>query len=133
VEARAISLSREVDLIRSAVQAVRLLVEQLREFPTSDLGLPRDLPGALRAALVLIDARLHALDRVVRGHLDPEVLWTKESAANGEPDAEETDVAIGWSQKDRIDHHRRELQRAERRARHGQAQRSRKQGRHAGQ
>ena len=114
------SLSREVDLVLSAVRAARFGIERLCDVPVRDSGLPVGLPWAIRAALIFVEVRLRDLDRVVRGTHDPDHHWHEETSDHGIPDPEHRDVCFRWTSKRRLGHLQRELDRAERRRRHEQ-------------
>jgi hypothetical protein len=112
MNAKCVSLRAELDLIRSAVEGVRLLGERLR-----DVTLPETLPAtfvpALNAALVLVEVRLRDLDRLVAGRIDPDGHATRQTTAVvGEHGAEHRDIYFGWTSKERLHHCKRELRAA---------------------
>lgn len=113
---KTISLWAELDLVRGAVEASRLLAERLREAPVEEALLPVTFPHALLSALALVETRLRDLGRLIGGHVDPEQFWTRENAFE-EPASDEEDIGLSWSSKRRVLHLKRELKRARARRR----------------
>ncbi len=112
----ALSLSAELNLILEALESVRLLTEL-----ESELHLTRHqqqrAARATGASLLLIRERVRQLDRVARGLVDPAALLVAENRAHPDHDSDEKDVTMPtWGTKRTLAHHRRELERAERRA-----------------
>ena len=80
---RRLRLRRELELIRGAVEAARILGEAVA---TSQLGPERDhrrAPRALTSLLSLVEARLRELRRAVRGGGEPRTLRDPRRSAAG--------------------------------------------------
>jgi len=125
----ALSISGELNLILEALETVRLLAELEAGLHLTKRQQQR-AARATGASLLLIRERVRSLDRVVRGLVDPAALLVAENGAHPDRDSDEGDVAIPtWGTKRTLENHRRELERAERRA---QSLRDRKKVRGAG-
>jgi hypothetical protein len=77
---RRLRLRRELELIRGAVEAARILGEAVA---TSQLGPERDhrrAPRALTSLLALVETRLRDVHRAVRGGRDPRRHRTRRGA-----------------------------------------------------
>lgn len=80
-------------------------------------GMEKELPETISALLVLLIERLRLVDRVVRGDVDPRLLWCSENdAASRYIEAQDTQLSA-WSDKKLARHHRAELKRAKTRLR----------------
>jgi hypothetical protein len=124
---RAISLSRELWTIMHALQGVRVLSDHLGELP-ANCDRARSIPRAISATVVVLEARLMHLERVVCGEVNPGDLWSSSNDAGAADEAGEDDLKIGeWSPEESVSRARRELRRAKvererQRARHASAE-----------
>jgi hypothetical protein len=102
-EARTVSVSDELAAILNALEAVKVIVEELR---VEDL--PADLRKrheAMAGVLCLALVRLRDLGRVVRGALDPGIFWAEHSATSEKPAAwEDHDVRLTEGQRKQSAH-----------------------------
>ncbi len=121
---RRVSLRRELDLLLSCVRGVKVMAERLFDVPMRQYALPGNFASSLIGALVLVEARLRDLERVVAGQVDPDLFWLNETSAEGNNDPDEDHLVFAWSEKRRTRALRQRLKRARRR-RHHQHQRSR--------
>jgi hypothetical protein len=109
-----VSLSDELNLILEALEGVQLLAKLQAEHHF--VGKERQrATRATAASLILLRERLQLLDRAVGGFVDPRELLMPENRAVGAD--EEGDLRLPtWGTKRTMAHHKRELERAERRA-----------------
>ncbi len=125
---RNVSLSRALDLVREAVDGVRLLADQLVDLPLAEGEGPSALPCAIEGALALIDRYLDGVYAAVRGEVDPAGIWDPRIDA-GETYDDEPDVVLhAWSVKDTIANAKRELRRARRERRFRREQKAEEKG-----
>lgn len=90
-----ISLSYEIDGLRAAISAARILVD---EHATNHLSSPHDeriVPEAASAVLSLVDSRAKDLCRVLRQEKDPAALWCHVNAVDS-ADGDDL-VLVGWT------------------------------------
>ncbi|WP_244224580.1 hypothetical protein [Corallococcus sicarius] len=72
---KAISLSAELAEIRNAVEGARFLADELATGGLEDRKRELQAPLTISAILVLVELRLHQVERVLRGEEDPLLLW----------------------------------------------------------
>lgn len=109
---RAVSLSNEVQLVMDAIRGVHGLTRKFIE----SYGMETDLPETISALLVVLIERLRLADRVLRGTVDPLVLWCLENDASVAREGDDHVLPV-WSDKKLARHHRAELRRAKTRLR----------------
>lgn len=111
---RAWSLADELSTLAHAVEATRRVADTAT-LPSDTAHDPVATAVALAGTLALVTTRLRDLGRVVRGEIDPRLLWAPHNAV--EPDAlgSVDDVIFrAWGPKRRAAEARRELARVER-------------------
>ncbi|WP_244237571.1 hypothetical protein [Corallococcus llansteffanensis] len=72
---KAISLSAELAEIRNAVEGARFLADELATGGLEDRKRELQAPLTISAILVLVELRLHQVERVLWGEEDPLLLW----------------------------------------------------------
>jgi hypothetical protein len=80
---KAISLSAEMAEIRNAVEGARFLADELATGGMEDRKRELQAPLTISAILVLVELRLHQVERVLRGEEDPLLLWAIWCSARG--------------------------------------------------
>ena len=114
---KAVSLSREMHLLIRTVDGVREAAERLSESMSHDEGLSL----SIASNLTLLKERLRLIDRVVRGAVDPRVLWCPENnalpAVEGDSDDGGDVLLRAWSDKRAVHRLRNEWRAAKRRLR----------------
>jgi hypothetical protein len=108
---RSISLSRELWTIMHALQGVRVLSDHLGELP-ANCDRARSIPRAISATVVVLEARLMHLERVVCGEVNPGDLWSSSNDAGAADEAGEDLKIAEWSPEKTVSRARRELKRA---------------------
>ncbi|ADO73849.1 uncharacterized protein STAUR_6092 [Stigmatella aurantiaca DW4/3-1] len=76
---KAISLSAELAEIRNAVEGARFLADELATGGLEDRKRELQAPLTISAILVLVELRLHQVERVLRGEEDPLLLWAPQN------------------------------------------------------
>jgi hypothetical protein len=115
---RAVSLSNEVQLVVDAIRGVHALTQKFIE----PYGTEKELPETISALLVIVVERLRLLDRVVRGDVDPLLLWCSENEAAMAREGNDHVLPV-WSSKELAHHHWTGLKRAKIRLRDDRAKR----------
>jgi hypothetical protein len=111
---KTLSLSNELRLVMDAARGVQQLTHHwIDSYGTDDL----ETPAGIAAMLAVLVERLRLLDRVVRGVVDPRLVWSSENDATHAPgDPEEDDVRLEvWTDRKLARHHRHEWKRAKKR------------------
>lgn len=113
VERKGVSLSEELHHLIRTIDGVRELAERLNESLFHD----GSSPLSIASSLIMVKERLRLIDRVVRGDVDPRILWCAQNDALL-PTDEGTDVVL-WirSEKEAVRRLRKELKAAKRRLR----------------
>ncbi len=107
-----VSLSSELHLTMDAISGVRSLTKQWID----SFGMDTRLPDQIRALLAVVTERIRLLDRVVRGTVDPHLVWCDENDGKYAGDPKEDDqVFVAWGERRLARHHRAEWHRARRR------------------
>jgi len=91
-----ISLAAEVDELRAAISAARILVD---EHATLHIGSPHDerlVPAAVSAVLTLVDMRAKDVCRVLRREKDPAAIWSHTNAV--QTNVPDDLVLVGWAE-----------------------------------
>ena len=114
---KAVSLSDELHHLIRTVDGLRELAERLNESTIHD----GTLPLSIASSLVLVRERMRLIDRVVRGTVDPRILWSVENEAL--PSVRDGDDVIlrAWSDEETVRRLRREWRSAKRRLRRSKA------------
>jgi hypothetical protein len=114
---KAVSLSEELHHLIRTVDGIRQLAERLNEPAFHDLALPL----SIASNLVIVKERLRLIDRVVRGAVDPWLLWCPENNARhpiaGDSDDGNDVVLEPLSDEEAVRRLRREWRAAKRRLR----------------
>ena len=109
---RSISLSRELWTIIHAVEGLRVLADHLGELP-ANCERAKMIPRAIASTVVVIEARLLHLERVVCGDVNAADLWSSSNDAGAAADDDGEDLEIAeWSVEKSVSRARRELTRA---------------------
>jgi hypothetical protein len=113
---KAISLSNELHLIAKGIDGVRLTAERLSVDASGEEG---RMAGVIASQLTILRERLLLLDRVVRGDVDPRLLWCTENDAlplidDGTHDDEDVTFQV-WSERAELRRYRRLWKMARRR------------------
>lgn len=104
-----LSVSAELNDLRSALEGIRLLLDRFAGEPPESWTMLSSLPRSVVALVELLDHRVRHLDRAVRGHVDPGDLWASHSGF-GPADDEEKDVRlVAWSPELHVRHLRRQV------------------------
>jgi hypothetical protein len=106
---KSVSLSNELHLMKDSIRGVRSLTKQWID----SFGMDADIPHQVSALLVVLIERIRLVDRVVRGTVDPHLVWSPETDADDCPgDPNEEDVVLSaWSERRLARHHRSEWRR----------------------
>lgn len=110
---KAVSLSEELHHLIRTVDGIRQLAERLNEPAFHDLVLPL----SIASNLVIVKERLRLIDRVVRGAVDPWLLWCSENGVKKGTDDANDIVVESWSDRQTIRRLRKNLKMAKRRLR----------------
>jgi hypothetical protein len=96
---KAISLSAELAEIRNAVEGARFLADELATGGLEDRKRELQAPLTISAILVLVELRLHQVERVLRGEEDPLLLWAPHNDMSPiQAEDEEHDLVLrSWS------------------------------------
>jgi hypothetical protein len=96
---KAISLSAEMAEIRNAVEGARFLADELATRGMEDRKRELQAPLTISAILVLVELRLHQIERVLRGEEDPLLLWAPHNDVSPiQAEDEEHDLVLrSWS------------------------------------
>jgi hypothetical protein len=106
---RNVSLSNELHVIMDSIRGVHSLTRQWIE----SFGHDPLLPNQVAALLSVLIERFRLVDRVVRGTVDPHLIWSLENDADlcpGDP-SEEDVVLTAWSERKLARHHRTQWRR----------------------
>jgi hypothetical protein len=97
---KAISLSAELAEIRNAVEGARFLADELATGGLEDRKRELQAPLTISAILVLVELRLHQVERVLRGEEDPLLLWAPHNDVSPiQAEDEEHDLVLrSWSE-----------------------------------
>ena len=97
---KAISLSAEMAEIRNAVEGARFLADELATGGMEDRKRELQAPLTISAILVLVELRLHQVERVLRGEEDPLLLWAPHNDVSPiQAEDEEHDLVLrSWSE-----------------------------------
>jgi hypothetical protein len=97
---KAISLSAEMAEIRNAVERARFLADELATGGMEDRKRELQAPLTISAILVLVELRLHQVERVLRGEEDPLLLWAPHNDVSPiQAEDEEHDLVLrSWSE-----------------------------------
>ncbi len=97
---KAISLSAEMAEIRNAVEGTRFLADELATGGLEDRKRELQAPLTISAILVLVELRLHQVERVLRGEEDPLLLWAPHNDVSPiQAEDEEHDLVLrSWSE-----------------------------------
>jgi hypothetical protein len=97
---KAISLSAEFAEIRNAVEGARFLADELATCGLEDRKRELQAPLTISAILVLVELRLHQVERVLRGEEDPLLLWAPHNDVSSmQAEDEEHDLVLrSWSE-----------------------------------
>jgi len=112
-ERKAISLSEELHHLMRTIDGVRELAEQVGESAFHD----GTLPLSIASNLVLVTERLRLIDRVVRGAVDPRLLWCVANDTLPPGDSGDDVVLRVWSDEEAVRQLRKEWRSARRRLR----------------
>lgn len=108
---RSLSIANELDEIVDALAAARLLANDLRN---DQLGTEAEMlhaPTMIAAVVNIAIARMQLVARVLRGTINPRLIWTEANDAEGvDPDSQEM-VMVEWDLDRRIDQAKSELRR----------------------
>ncbi|HYO52948.1 hypothetical protein [Archangium sp.] len=96
---KAISLSAEMAEIRNAVEGARFLADELATGGLEDRKRELQAPLTISAILVLVELRLHQVERVLRGEENPLLLWAPHNDMSPiQAEDEEHDLVLrSWS------------------------------------
>ncbi len=89
---KAVSLRYELDALRDAVQAARMLADATRHRTAGDAHDQARAPDACSAVLALVGTRLQLLDLVISGEASPRLLLAHHNETG--PDTE-ADILLG--------------------------------------
>ncbi|MDY7225782.1 hypothetical protein [Hyalangium rubrum] len=97
---KAISLSAEMAEIRNAVEGARFLADELATGGLEDRKRELQAPLTISAILVLVELRLHQVERVLSGEEDPLLLWALHNDVSPiQAEDEEHDLVLrSWSE-----------------------------------
>ena len=118
-EVKVVGLNLELATIVAALEAGHLLV--LGDVEATAEWRPKQ---SVAAILALVTSRLELIRGVIRGEVDPAIIWTEHCATVAEDEALDSDdgevrLAV-WTVQERIEKVRAELERLSRRRRHGE-------------
>ena len=95
IDGKSVSLSNELHLLMDSLRGVHSLIRQW----VASFGHDPRVPDQISALLTVLVERVRLMDRVVRGTVDPHLLWSRENDAAlcpGDP-AEEDVILTTWS------------------------------------
>jgi hypothetical protein len=122
IDRKSVSLSNELHILMDSLRGVHSLTRQwIDSFGDDPL-----VPDQISAFLTVLIERIRLMDRVVRGTVDPHVVWSPENDAEdcpGDP-AEEDIILTAWSERKLARHHRAAWRRAKGRLRVTKAEQS---------
>jgi hypothetical protein len=104
IDGKSVSLSNELHLLMDSLRGVHSLTKQW----IASFGHDPLVPDQISALLTVLVERVRLIDRVVRGTVDPHLLWSRENDAAlcpGDP-AEEDVVVSTWSEPKPARRHR---------------------------
>ena len=110
-----VSLSNELHLLMDGIQGVHSLTRQwINSFGHDPL-----VPDQISALLTVLIERIRLMDRVIRGTVDPHLIWSRGNDAEDCPgDPNEQDfILTAWSERKLARHHRAAWRRAKGRLR----------------
>lgn len=94
---RAVSIAAEIDDLRAALSAVRILADELTFDHIADCEDARAVPAAISAVMTLVDARARQVARALRRDVDPGSILGRSNRAV--PKTNET-VLTAWSDEE---------------------------------
>jgi hypothetical protein len=110
-----VSLSNELHVLMDSLRGVHSLTRQWID----SFGNEPQLPDQVYAVLTLLIERIRLLDRVVRGTIDPHLVWSPQNDVDPIPgDPKEEDMILSaWSVRKQARHHRKAWRTLKRRLR----------------
>lgn len=106
-----VDLGLELGQIGSAIQAARILTEQLAFDGILSLEDKKIVPSTISATLSLVTCRIQILIQAVEGSIDPKMLWCSRNCAAPDSNGDST-LLTEWSLAKRLAHAETELGRA---------------------
>jgi hypothetical protein len=115
MQRKRVSLSNEMHLLMDSIGGIHSLTRQWID----SFGHDHRVPDQISALLTVLIERLRLMDRVIRGTLDPHLVWSPGNDTKECPgDPNEEDVLLtAWSERKLARHHRAAWRRAKGRLR----------------